>query len=214
MFFLVHAACYITCCTRINTLPISSILLSIITKNTRLPQSPFWISNITSTLNSNCPKGMAKGRKEKEFWQMASWKSTAKMPQAAMLRQILKSCSGLRRRSWSWSGMEDEGLPEDVPRGHFAVYVGEKRSRHIVPISWLGHPKFQCLLQRAGEEYGFSHEMGITLLCEEAIFSSLVTSLVWLRNWKYIRTVGSSQHVNLTHGGGWSGHSLSWFTGN
>lgn len=111
---------------------------------------------------------------------MASWKSTTKMPQAVALKQILKKCSGKRgRQSSSWSGSEDDkGLPGDVPRGHFTVYVGENRSRHIVPISWLGHPQFQRLLQRAEEEYGFSHDMGITLPCEEAMFSSLVTSLV------------------------------------
>lgn len=97
------------------------------------------------------------------------------MPQRAGLKQILRKCSSFGRRSLDWSS---EGLPEDVPRGHFAVYVGVNRSRYIVPISWLAHPQFQCLLQRAEEEYGFSHDMGITIPCEEVAFRSLITSLV------------------------------------
>ncbi|KAK4780914.1 hypothetical protein SAY87_017020 [Trapa incisa] len=111
---------------------------------------------------------------------MAIGKPAAKMPQTAALKQILKKCSTFARRSSSSNSWveEDGGLPRDVPRGHFAVYVGENRSRYIVPISWLGHPQFQCLLQRAEEEYGFDHDMGITIPCEEIAFRSLITSLV------------------------------------
>ncbi|CAN1122532.1 Auxin-responsive protein SAUR50 [Linum perenne] len=87
-----------------------------------------------------------------------------------VLKQILKRCS-------SFGKSDHGGLPEDVPKGHFAVYVGEKRSRYIVPISWLEHPEFQILLQRAQEEFGFKHEMGLTIPCEEVVFRSL-TSII------------------------------------
>ena len=90
-----------------------------------------------------------------------------------VLRQILKKCSSFGKSSNGGGG----GLPEDVPKGHFAVYVGEKRSRYIVPISWLEHPEFQSLLGRAEEEFGFKHEMGLTIPCEEVVFISL-TSLI------------------------------------
>uniref|UniRef100_A0A5B7C459 Putative SAUR family protein n=1 Tax=Davidia involucrata TaxID=16924 RepID=A0A5B7C459_DAVIN len=92
-----------------------------------------------------------------------------KLPQTAALKQILKRCSSF--------GKNDNGLPGDVPKGHFAVYVGENRSRYIVPISWLGHPEFQSLLQRAEEEFGFNHDMGLTIPCEEVVFRSL-TSMI------------------------------------
>ncbi|GFY89745.1 SAUR-like auxin-responsive protein family [Actinidia rufa] len=96
-----------------------------------------------------------------------------KLTQTAVLKQILKRCSSLGKKH----GYDDDSLPLDVPKGHFAVYVGENRSRFIVPISFLTHPEFQCLLQRAEEEFGFDHEMGLTIPCEEVFFRSL-TSLI------------------------------------
>ncbi|CAA3010610.1 auxin-responsive protein SAUR50 [Olea europaea var. sylvestris] len=96
-----------------------------------------------------------------------------KLPQPAVLKQILKRCSSLGKKH----GFDENSLPLDVPKGHFAVYVGEYRSRYIVPISFLTHPEFQCLLQRAEEEFGFDHEMGLTIPCEEVAFRSL-TSMI------------------------------------
>ncbi|KAF6144076.1 hypothetical protein GIB67_007537 [Kingdonia uniflora] len=92
-----------------------------------------------------------------------------RLPQTAVLKQILKRCSSL--------GKNEEYLPVDVPKGHFAVYVGEKRSRYIVPISFLTHPEFQSLLRRAEEEFGFNLDMGLTIPCEEVVFRSL-TSMI------------------------------------
>ncbi|KDP46721.1 hypothetical protein JCGZ_06509 [Jatropha curcas] len=96
-----------------------------------------------------------------------------KLPQTAALKQIIKRCSSLGKKQ----GYDQEGLPEDVPKGHFAVYVGENRSRYIVPISWLDHPEFQSLLQRAAEEFGFKHDMGLTIPCEEVVFQSLTATI-------------------------------------
>ncbi|XP_041996959.1 auxin-responsive protein SAUR50-like [Salvia splendens] len=104
-------------------------------------------------------------------------KKPSKLSQAAALKQILKRCSSLGKKQHGYDD-DDDGLhPVDVPKGHFAVYVGENRSRYIVPISFLSHPEFQCLLRRAEEEFGFDHEMGLTLPCEEVFFRSL-TSMI------------------------------------
>ncbi|XP_047967372.1 auxin-responsive protein SAUR50-like [Salvia hispanica] len=100
-------------------------------------------------------------------------KKSSKLSQAAALKQILKRCSSLGKKQQH--GYDHD--PVDVPKGHFAVYVGENRSRYIVPISFLSHPDFQCLLRRAEEEFGFDHEMGLTLPCEEVFFRSL-TSMI------------------------------------
>ncbi|XP_047323673.1 auxin-responsive protein SAUR50-like [Impatiens glandulifera] len=102
-----------------------------------------------------------------------------KLAQAALLKQILKRCSSLGKKG----GYVDDDvntLPLDVPKGHFVVYVGENRSRYIVSISLLTQPEFQCLLRRAEEEFGFAHEMGLTIPCEEVAFRSL-TSMLMMR---------------------------------
>ncbi|KAL8027818.1 hypothetical protein ABFX02_14G121800 [Erythranthe guttata] len=103
-------------------------------------------------------------------------KKSSKLTQTAALKQMMKRCSSLGKRG-NHHGYDEEGLPVDVPKGHFAVYVGENRSRYIVPISFLSHPEFQCLLRRAEEEFGFDHEMGLTIPCEEVVFRSLTSML-------------------------------------
>ncbi|KAK3128323.1 hypothetical protein QOZ80_6BG0459940 [Eleusine coracana subsp. coracana] len=107
---------------------------------------------------------------------------------AAGLKQILKRCSSLGRRQQQQQGgyeheVEEEeeeaaGLPSDVPRGHFAVYVGERRRRFVVPIALLDLPEFRSLLRRAEEEFGFAGAGagGILVLpCEEVAFRSLTS---------------------------------------
>ncbi|XP_055818509.1 protein SMALL AUXIN UP-REGULATED RNA 12-like [Solanum dulcamara] len=102
---------------------------------------------------------------------MAMGKSN-KLPQTAILKQILKRCSSWNKKN----GCDDEyELPLDVPKGHFAVYVGENRTRYIIPISLLTHPDFQCLLRQAEEEFGFDHDTGIIIPCEEFVFQSLTS---------------------------------------
>ncbi|KAK7312284.1 hypothetical protein VNO77_36041 [Canavalia gladiata] len=106
------------------------------------------------------------------YLKMAIRKSN-KLPQNAVLKQILKRCSSLGKKH----GYDDDGLPLDVPKGHFAVYVGENRTRYIVPISFLANPEFQSLLRQAEEEFGFDHEMGLTIPCEEVVFRSLTSTM-------------------------------------
>ena len=67
----------------------------------------------------------------------------------------------------------------DVPKGHFAVYVGEnEKKRFVVPVSLLSQPSFQDLLIQAEDEYGFNHPMGgLTFPCTEDAFIDLISSL-------------------------------------
>ncbi|XP_009759018.1 protein SMALL AUXIN UP-REGULATED RNA 12-like [Nicotiana sylvestris] len=97
-----------------------------------------------------------------------------KLSQAAVLKQILKRCSSLEKKH---DYDDEDGLPIDVPKGYFAVYVGKNRTRYIVPISFLIHPEFQCRLHCAEEEFGFDDDMGITIPCEEVVFRSLTSML-------------------------------------
>lgn len=72
-----------------------------------------------------------------------------------------------------------------VPRGHVAVYVGEEthqRKRFVVPVSYLNHPLFVTLLNRAEEEFGFHHPMGgLTIPCKEDAFLHLTSQLQEIR---------------------------------
>ncbi|KAK2978312.1 hypothetical protein RJ640_017163 [Escallonia rubra] len=67
----------------------------------------------------------------------------------------------------------------DVPKGYFAVYVGEQeKKRFVIPISFLNQPSFQELLSQAEEEFGFDHPMGgLTIPCREEIFIDLTSRL-------------------------------------
>ncbi|WMV13204.1 hypothetical protein MTR67_006589 [Solanum verrucosum] len=67
----------------------------------------------------------------------------------------------------------------DIPKGHFAVYVGEKqKKRFVIPISFLSEPLFQDLLNQAEEEFGFDHPMGgVTIPCTEDLFVNLTSRL-------------------------------------
>ncbi|KAH7574954.1 hypothetical protein JRO89_XS02G0026000 [Xanthoceras sorbifolium] len=65
-----------------------------------------------------------------------------------------------------------------VPKGHFAVYVGEtEKKRYVVPISYLKHASFQNLLSQAEEEFGFDHPTGgLTIPCSEEAFMDITCS--------------------------------------
>uniref|UniRef100_A0A7N0T512 Small auxin up regulated protein n=1 Tax=Kalanchoe fedtschenkoi TaxID=63787 RepID=A0A7N0T512_KALFE len=66
----------------------------------------------------------------------------------------------------------------DVPKGCFAVYVGENKARFVVPVAYLNQPAFQELLSHAEEEYGFDHPNGgLTIPCSEDEFSQLTSQL-------------------------------------
>ncbi|GAB2291735.1 hypothetical protein Dimus_025984 [Dionaea muscipula] len=67
-----------------------------------------------------------------------------------------------------------------VPRGHFAIYVGndEEKERFVIPISYLKHPLFQELLRKAEEEFGYDYGMGgLTVPCTKCYFMDLVSRL-------------------------------------
>lgn len=68
---------------------------------------------------------------------------------------------------------------QEVPKGHFAVYVGEiEKKRFVVPLSYLNHPSFQDLLNQSEEEFGFFHPMGgLTIPCNEDVFVDLTSKL-------------------------------------
>ncbi|KAI3901091.1 hypothetical protein MKW92_046947 [Papaver armeniacum] len=104
--------------------------------------------------------------KEAAFLDLTSQVMGLRLPGKSLAKQIL-------RRSPS-AAM----TLADVPKGHFAVYVGENQKRFVVPISILNHPSFQDLLSRAEEEFGFAHRKGgLTIPCDEDTFIHLTSNL-------------------------------------
>ncbi|TYJ00625.1 hypothetical protein E1A91_A13G097900v1 [Gossypium mustelinum] len=58
-----------------------------------------------------------------------------------------------------------------VPKGYFAVYVGENQKRFVIPVSFLNQLQFQKLLGLSEEEFGYSHfTRGLTIPCNEDMF--------------------------------------------
>ncbi|KAL7156496.1 hypothetical protein ABFS83_02G013900 [Erythranthe nasuta] len=72
-----------------------------------------------------------------------------------------------------------EKRSNEVPKGHFAVYVGESGTkRFVIPLSYLNNPSFQELLFQAEQKFGFHHPMrGLTIPCSEDLFVDLTSRL-------------------------------------
>lgn len=67
-----------------------------------------------------------------------------------------------------------------VPRGHLAIYVGEKEDdacRVLVPLVYFNHPLFGRLLKEAEKIYGFDHPGGIQIPCRISEFESVKTKI-------------------------------------
>ncbi|KAI3515283.1 hypothetical protein L1887_14116 [Cichorium endivia] len=92
-----------------------------------------------------------------------------RMPRIIQAKQILQ-------RSLS-NGTRTSTM--DLPKGYFAVYVGEQeKKRFVIPVSLLSQPSFQDLLHQAEEEFGYDHPMGgLTIPCSEHTFYDLANRL-------------------------------------
>ncbi|KAD6453896.1 hypothetical protein E3N88_08602 [Mikania micrantha] len=79
------------------------------------------------------------------------------------------------RRSFSNGSSTSTSI--DIPKGYFAVYVGEEgKRRFVVPVSLLSEPAFQELLQLAEEQFGYDHPMGgLTIPCSEDMFADIAS---------------------------------------
>ncbi|XP_050365413.1 auxin-induced protein 15A-like [Argentina anserina] len=97
-------------------------------------------------------------------------------------RQILRRQKG-RSHSISSYSEPTSTAALDVPKGCFAVYVGEEdeeKKRFVIPISYLRKPSFQDLLREAGEEFGFDPPTGnggLRIPCSESHFLDLTFCL-------------------------------------
>ncbi|OWM64914.1 auxin-responsive protein SAUR36-like [Punica granatum] len=94
-------------------------------------------------------------------------------------------CSAASRRHGSSGylplGVEPErNKPVPVPKGHLAVYVGQKDGdfrRVLVPVIYFNHPLFGELLREVEEEYGFNQQGGLTIPCGVSEFERVQTRI-------------------------------------
>nr|GMD86796.1 Auxin-induced protein 15A [Ipomoea batatas] len=89
---------------------------------------------------------------------------------------------GRKCRVRSSSGNEEEyllksGGEEKTAAGSLAVYVGEERQRFVVPTSYLSHPLFKILLEKAMMSLGLRREVGWR--CPAASLLSGKWSALW-----------------------------------
>ncbi|KAG5251432.1 auxin-responsive family protein [Salix suchowensis] len=100
-------------------------------------------------------------------------------------RRLKKGAKSLRRAK-PGSGYipvghgSDCDKPVSVPKGHLAVYVGQKDGefhRVLVPLIYFNHPLFGELLREAEEEYGFNQQGGITIPCHFSEFERVQTRI-------------------------------------
>ncbi|CAH2053241.1 unnamed protein product [Thlaspi arvense] len=62
-----------------------------------------------------------------------------------------------------------------VPRGHLAVYVGrDEMQRFVIPTKYLEYPEFKVLMDQVADEFGYDHEGGIHIRCEESVFEEIL----------------------------------------
>jgi SAUR family protein len=61
-----------------------------------------------------------------------------------------------------------------VPKGFFAVSVGQEMKRFVIPTEYLGHWAFEQLLREAEEEFGFQHEGALRIPCDVEVFEGIL----------------------------------------
>eukprot|EP01018_Ginkgo_biloba_P020007 Gb_02942 [translate_table: standard] len=128
----------------------------------------------------------------------------SQLPQVMLLKHIIRGCQRFalfsrKNRYLAFECDEEKascGLPTDVPKGHIPVYVGSERSRFIIPTTYLNHPLFRALLQKAEDEFGFDHQLGLTIPYEQYL--------------RYRFETGCLRDVSVRHPINPGSHQMPW----
>jgi SAUR family protein len=95
-------------------------------------------------------------------------RASNKIMDIVRLQQLLKKWKKLATVASSSSGKSS------VPRGSFAVYVGDEMRRFVIPTEYLDHWAFAELLREAEEEFGFRHEGALRIPCDVEVFEGIL----------------------------------------
>ncbi|KAL2621620.1 hypothetical protein R1flu_001825 [Riccia fluitans] len=100
---------------------------------------------------------------------------------------LLKTVKSFGKRSGSYESLTEADvsparlrngtrsrLPDDIPQGYLAVYVGNERKRFVISTQYLSHSLFKALLKKSEEEFGFEHQGGLPIACEPDLFEHLL----------------------------------------
>lgn len=120
-------------------------------------------------------KGIRLGRKLVKLFKWRTRRTAAAnqllAPREGPITKLCKWVQSFRRKAAAKTKPGYIQLGGDrvaPPKGHLAVYVGEKEgnfSRVVVPVLYFNHPLFVSLLREAEKVYGFDHPGGIQIPC-------------------------------------------------
>ncbi|KAL5710613.1 hypothetical protein ACHQM5_021155 [Ranunculus cassubicifolius] len=98
-----------------------------------------------------------------------------------LVKKLAKVMGGSRRKPSNYECLRDDTSKEScsskTPTGSFAVYVGEERQRFVVPTSFLSHPLFKMLLEKAEHEFGYKQSDGLVVPCSVSAFQEVVSAV-------------------------------------
>ncbi|XP_010059686.1 auxin-induced protein 15A [Eucalyptus grandis] len=72
---------------------------------------------------------------------------------------------------------EEASSSPKTPNGFFAVYVGDEHRRFVVPTSFLSHPLFKMLLEKASNEFGFEQRERLVVPCSVSTFQEVLGAI-------------------------------------
>ncbi|CAH8387361.1 unnamed protein product [Eruca vesicaria subsp. sativa] len=110
--------------------------------------------------------------------RIASFKNLAKKVKSINTRE---GGSGSTRNESLLIGEAEGTSPAaatKTPTGTFAVYVGEERTRRVVPTSYLNHPLFKMLLDKSHDEFhSLDHKVMLVVPCSLSVFQDVVDAI-------------------------------------
>ncbi|XP_022133168.1 auxin-responsive protein SAUR15 [Momordica charantia] len=83
----------------------------------------------------------------------------------------------LRDRLELSEDQESQSPSSSTPTGSFAIYVGDERQRFVVPTSFLSHPLFRMVLDKAYREFGFEQRNALVVPCSVSAFQEIVSAV-------------------------------------